>query len=342
MQNKKHFAIIAVLVLVVAYITYAAIVASGLLPVEASVQSRSIDWMFDLQFKLIAFFFALIMVPLVYSLFVFRQKPGEDMDGPHIEGHTNLELVWTFIPFVIVIVLGVLGADNLKQVLAVDPQAYEVKVVGYQWGWRFEYPEGFTSNKLYLPVDKQVNLKMESLDVLHSFWVPEFRVKQDLVPGRVTQYRITPSLVGEYKVRCAEICGKNHSYMEAPVIVVSQSDFASWRDDQVKLAEAAELASAGKPDSDRGQTLYIESGCKACHSIDGSKGVGPTWSKLFGSKVPLADGSIVAADEAYIAESILMPGAKTVQGYPANAMPSFSYLKDGQVKDIIEYIKSLK
>ena len=342
MQNKKHFIIIGLLIAVVSVLAYFAIINSGMMPIQASAQSAPIDWLFDLQFKLMAFFFAVIIVPLAYSLVVFRQKPGEDLDGPHVEGHTNLELFWTFIPLVIVIALGIIGADNLKQVLAVDPQAYEVKVVGYQWGWRFEYPDGFTSTKLYLAEGKQVLLKMESLDVIHSFWVPEFRIKQDLVPGKVTEYRITPSLIGEYKVRCAEICGTSHSYMEAPVIVVSQADYVVWHDEQVRLAKEAELASAGKPDAGRGQVLYTESGCKACHSIDGSKGVGPTWKGLFGSQVLLSDGTTVVADEAFISESILNPSAKVVNGFPANAMPSFSYLKQGQVNDLVEYIKSLK
>jgi len=342
MQNKKHFIIITVLILLVSVLTYYALLSIGLMPVSASIQSKPIDWLFDLEFKLIAFFFSLIMVPLVYSLVVFRRKDGDETDGPHIEGHTNLELIWTAVPLIIVIALGVIGADNLKQVLAVDPQAHQVKVVGFQWGWRFEYPEGFTTNTLYLPVDQQVLLNLESTDVLHSFWVPEFRIKQDLVPGQITEYRITPSLIGNYKVRCAEICGTSHSYMEAPVIVLSQADYAVWRDDQIKLAKEQELASAGKPDAGRGQVLYQESGCKACHSVDGSKGVGPTWDGLFESNVQLADGTTVAADEAFIRESILMPSAKVVKGYSPNAMPNFSYLKDGQVNDIIEYIKTLK
>jgi cytochrome c oxidase subunit 2 len=342
MQNKKHFIIITVLILLVSVLTYYALLSIGLMPVSASIQSKPIDWLFDLEFKLIAFFFSLIMVPLVYSLVVFRRKDGDETDGPHIEGHTNLELIWTAVPLIIVIALGVIGADNLKQVLAVDPQAHQVKVVGFQWGWRFEYPEGFTTNTLYLPVDQQVLLNLESTDVLHSFWVPEFRIKQDLVPGQITEYRITPSLIGNYKVRCAEICGTSHSYMEAPVIVLSQADYAVWRDDQIKLAKEQELASAGKPDAGRGQVLYQESGCKACHSVDGSKGVGPTWDGLFESNVPLADGTTVAADEAFVRESILMPSAKVVKGYSPNAMPNFSYLKDGQVNDIIEYIKTLK
>jgi cytochrome c oxidase subunit 2 len=349
MQNTRHFVIIAVLVAVVAVLTYLCLNSIGLMPVEASTQSIPIDWLFDLEVKLISFFFALIMVPLVYSLIVFRRKDGDDGDGQHFEGNTGLEITWTAIPLIIVIALGVIGADNLRQVRTVDPQAAEIKVFGSQWVWRFEYPisaqgpaMSFSSNKLYLPEGRQVLLKMQSMDVLHSFWVPEFRLKQDLVPGRVTDYRINPSRIGEYKVRCAELCGTSHAYMEAAVIVVSQAEYDKWVSDQTVAAQAAALASAGKPDATRGQTLYLESGCKTCHSVDGSKGIGPTWKGVYGSDVPLADGTSVKADDAYLAESIKLPGAKTVNGFSANAMPSFAYLTDGQVADLVEFIKSLK
>ena len=342
MQNTRHFVIITVLVVIVAFVSYLALNSLGLMPVEASAQSIPIDWLFDLEIKLISFFFALIMVPLVYSLVVFRRKEGDESDAFHIEGNTPLELTWTAIPLIIVIALGIIGADNLRQVRTVDPQALEIKVVAFQWGWRFEYPQGFSSNKLLLPINRQVVLKMESQDVLHSFWVPEFRVKQDVVPGRIEEYRITPIRIGDYKVRCAEICGASHSYMEAPVNVISQANYDTWLTEQTAIAQAEALASAGKPDAKRGEKLYQESGCKACHSLDGARGVGPTWKGLFNAQVELADGSTVIADDAYIIESVKVPGAKTVEGFPANAMPSFGYLTDGQVADLAEFIKTLK
>jgi cytochrome c oxidase subunit 2 len=341
MRNVRHFLIIAALVLVVAVLVYVGLDALGLMPVEASAQAGPIDWLFDLEVKLVSFFFALIMVPLVYSLVVFRRKEGDDSDGEHIEGNTGLEIGWTVIPLIIVVALGIVGADNLRQVQAVDPQALEIRVIGFQWGWRFEYPQGFSSNQLYLPVNQQVLLKMESQDVLHSFWVPEFRVKQDLVPGRVTDYRITPTLIGEYKVRCAELCGVSHAYMESPVVVVSQADYDKWLTEQAAAAAAAEAASAGKPDAKRGEKLYNEAGCKACHSLDGAKGVGPTWKGLFGETVILNDGTTLPGDEAYISESIKDPNAKIVEGFNPNSMPNFG-LKDGQIADLVEFIKTLK
>ena len=342
MQNLRHYVVMAILVAIVAVLTYLGLDALELLPVAAAAQAGPIDWLFDLQVKLIAFFFALIIVPMVYSLVVFRRRKGETGDGEHIEGNTSLEVTWTFIPLVIVVILGYIGADNLAQIRRVDPQAEQIKVVGFQWGWRFEYPQGFVSNTLYLPVDKQVVLKMESSDVLHSFWVPEFRVKHDLVPGRVEDYRITPTLVGDYKVRCAEICGTSHAYMLADVKVVPQAEYDAWVSEQAVIAAAEAEAALANPDAGRGEKLYNEAGCKACHSLDGSQGVGPTWKGLWGSQVLLADGSSVLADEGYIIESIREPSAKVHQGFSPNAMPSFAYLKDGQIADLIEFIKTVK
>ncbi len=341
MRNVRHVLIITALVAIVTVLVYMGLDALGLMPVEASAQAGAIDWLFDIEVKMIAFFFALIMVPLVYSLVVFRRRDGDDGDGEHIEGNTPLEIAWTIIPLIIVVALGVVGADNLRQVQAKDPNALEIKVIGFQWGWRFEYPQGFSSPQLYLPANQQVLLKMESQDVLHSFWVPEFRVKQDLVPGRVTEYRITPTLLGAYKVRCAELCGVSHAYMESPVIVVSQADYDKWVSEQAALALTNEAASAGKPDAARGQKLYNEAGCKACHSLDGAKGVGPTWKGLFGEDVNLNDGTRVDGDEAYITESIKAPNAKVADGFNANSMPNFG-LKDGQIADLVEFIKTLK
>lgn len=344
MRNVRHIVTIAALILLSTYLTYIGLTSLGLMPAAASAQAGPIDWLFDIHVILMSFLFSLITVILLYSLVVFRRKPGETGDGAHIEGNTGLEIFWTIVPLIAVIAFGIIGADNLRNVRAADPNALEVRVIGFQWSWRFEYPEGFSSSTLYLPANKQVLLKMESVDVLHSFWVPEFRVKQDLIPGRVTELRITPTLVGEYSLKCAEICGTSHAYMVSPVVVVSQVAYDAWVTEQVALYEAELLASEGQPDARRGERLYDELGCKACHSLTGAAGVGPSWKGLFGQvNHPLADGSVVAlVDEEYLYESIVSPNAKIAQGFNANAMPSFSYLRDSQVYDLIEFIKTLE
>jgi cytochrome c oxidase subunit II len=338
-RNIRHFVVVAVLVILVALAVYTGLSNAHLLPVEAAIQAGPIDQLFQLELGAISFLFALIIVPLMYSLIVFRRRAGETGDGQHFEGNTKLEIFWTVIPLFTVLGLAYLGAQTLGQVTRVDPNAMEAKVTAFQWAWRFEYPDaGVTSNELHLVMDRQVVLRMTSQDVIHSFWVPEFRVKQDLVPGIETAYRITPTKLGTYKVRCAELCGTNHAYMEAPVIVQTQTEFDSWLQAQVAANAAAEAS--GVPDASRGQQLYENSGCKACHSIDGSRLVGPSWRGVYGSQVELADGTTVVADEAYLKESIKHPNAKIVKGFAAG-MPQFN-LTDHQIADLVEFIKTLK
>ena len=338
-NNLKHFFFVSILVVLLSVVVYMGLAAAKLLPVAAALQAGPIDRLFKLELIAISFLFSLIVVPLVYSLVVFRRKAGDTGDGQHIEGNTRLEIFWTVIPLVIVLGLAYLGAENLAEVTRADPEAMQAKVTGFQWAWRFDYPEvGVISDELHLVVDRQVVLRMSSPDVLHSFWVPEFRIKQDLVPGIETEYRITPSELGSYKVRCAELCGTSHAYMESPVIVQTQAEFDAWIKEQVEANAAAEAS--GVPDASRGQRIYESSGCKACHSIDGSPLVGPTWKGLWGEAVVLDDGSTLTADEAYIIESIREPNAKIVKGF-APGMPQFN-LSDRQIADLIEYIKTLK
>jgi cytochrome c oxidase subunit 2 len=279
----------------------------------------------------------LITVFIGYSVVVFRRKPGDTSAGKYFKGNMRLEVIWTVLPLITVIVVAYIGSVNLAEILKVDPQAMDVKVTAFQWSWQFEYPQyGITTNTLYLPVDKQVHLILTSRDVIHSFWVPEFRVKQDLLPGEnlVKELRITPTLIGEYKVMCAELCGGAHAAMERPVIVVSQGDFDAW--------VAKESAANIQDPAERGKKIS-EIQCKACHSFDGTQAIGPTWKGLFGHEVELVDGTKVKADEAYLKESITNPAAKIVKGYQ-NIMPQTygGTLSSQQITDIVEFIKTLK
>jgi cytochrome c oxidase subunit 2 len=332
----KHFVAIAILVVLCTILVYIGLVSLGLLPEQASAQAVSIDKLFNVHLWLISFLFSLIVVILVYSVIVFRRKKGEIGDGAHIEGSTRLEIIWILIPLAVVIFLAYIGAMSLAEVQRIDPSALEVKVISGQWYWQYQYPEyGITSTELILPVDRQVNLQMTSNDVIHSFWVPEFRVKQDLVPGRTTELRITPTIIGKYKVRCAELCGVSHAYMEGAVNVVTQEDFDKWVGEQQSAAPEDPIL--------RGQRLSQQYGCTNCHSIDGSAMTGPTWKGLADSKVNLTDGSTVLADHEFLVESIINPNLQVVDGYPANVMPSFADILDQtEVEAIVAYIQSLK
>lgn len=338
-EGMKHFIIVAVLVAISTVLVNLLLQSIGLLPVEASTQAAIIDRLFDTHFLVISFLFSLIVVFLVYSLIVFRRRKDGDQEGKFFKGSTRLEVLWTILPLGTVIYFSYLGSLSLAETRKVDPQALEVKVIGRQWSWTFEYPEfGIVSDTLQLPVNRQVLLKMTSEDVIHSFWVPEFRVKQDLLPGEnlVKELRITPTIIGSYKVRCAELCGTLHAYMESPVVVVSDADFQAWVDEEVKLLNADPAT--------RGERVSKQNGCLACHSVDGTRLVGPSWLGLYESQRELADGTTVVADDAYLLNSIIKPNAHVVAGYPPGVMPQ-SYvdsLSETQLSDIIAFIKTLK
>lgn len=337
-KTMKHLILAGILVILVTAALILGLDKVTLLPTAASAQALPIDSMFRLEFIVIAFLFALIVVFMLYSILVFRRKSGDATDAVHMTGNTRLEVVWTIVPLITVLTFSYLGARSLAETQRIDPKALEVEVTGSQWSWRFDYPEwGITSSELMLPVNRQVVLHLSSTDVIHSFWVPEFRVKQDALPGGevfVRDLRVTPTQTGSFKVRCAELCGLQHAYMESPVVVVSQADFDAWVASQTGLPDDPVL---------RGAKWAKGFGCAACHSIDGSQGVGPTWKGLYGHQVTMEDGSVVTVDDAYIIESIRVPGARIVQGY-ANIMPANigQDLSDAQIADIIQYIQSLK
>jgi cytochrome c oxidase subunit 2 len=336
----RHFVIAGILVIVVSVLTFAGLYAADLMPMAASTQAGYIDWMWNVELIAMSFLFALIAVPMFYSFVVFRRKKGDTTDAEHVEGNTTLEIVWSIVPLFLVVIFAYLGAVNLADTLREDPNAMVVKVTGIQWSWKFEYPpvDGISvaSDELHIPVGKQVLLQMTSNDVIHSFWVPEFRVKQDLVPGRITELHITPTREGNYKVRCAELCGTSHAYMEKPVFISTQEEYDAWLADQVEEAKKLQATPEGA-----GQLLVANNGCGACHSINGAAGIGPTWFALFGHEVELTDGTVVVADEAYLTESIKTPQEKIVAGFETQLMPTYGF-PDEDIANIVAYIKTLR
>ncbi len=334
----KHLIIAAILVVVVAAALIIGMTQVDLLPVAASAQAKPIDTMFRIEFTVIAILFALIVVLMVYSIVVFRRKRGDMSDARHVEGSTRLEVFWTAVPLATVLVFAYLGSWSLGETTRADPKPLEVNVIGSQWSWRFEYPnQGIVSTELRLPENKQALLHLWSTDVIHSFWVPEFRVKQDALPGGgdlTRDLRITPTELGTYTVRCAELCGLKHTYMESPVIVIAQADFDAWI--------AAESGLSVDP-VERGGKWYTTYGCSACHSLDGTPSVGPTWQGLYGSEIRFDDGSTAVANDDYLYNSIRNPADHIVEGFQ-NLMPAnvAADMTDAQVSDVIRFIESLR
>ncbi len=314
MGKAKHYIAVTVLVILATLGLRGVLFLLYRLPKSASAQAVPIDTMFNVHFWLIAFLFSLIMVFMLYSVVIFRRKEGDNEPGRHVHGHTGLEIVWTVIPILVVIGFGIWGVSVLNALTAEQPDEMTINVYGQQWYWEFEYPEqegAKSRDLLVLPVNQNILLDMESRDVLHSFWIPEFRVKQDLVPQTTTYLRITPTEEGEYTLRCAEICGFDHSRMLADVRVVNQSEFDAWIQERLDVPVYAELTP-----EERGELWYTEMGCNSCHNLTGEPGLaGPTWQGIYGREEELNDGTTITVDDAYIRESIMDPNAKIVAGF---------------------------
>jgi cytochrome c oxidase subunit 2 len=210
---------------------------------QASTAASKIDTLLDVMIVLSSFVFSIVMVMLVYAVWKWRAKPGDESDGAPIHGNTRLEIAWTVIPTVIVLFGAIYSWITLDNIEAHDPNRMVVDVYSQQYEWHFDYPEtGTTSRELHVPVDRQIEFRMHALDVIHSFWVPEWRIKKDNVPGITTRAYVTPTKTGNYTLVCTELCGIGHSTMRAPVVVErSQADFDKWASSQppIKADEQA-------------------------------------------------------------------------------------------------------
>jgi len=225
--DRKHFVIVGALVVI-------ATIALGffllaILPVKAqhSVQAEPIRWLFQLHVWLIAFLFALVVVFMLYALIVFRKRKGDDSDGEHFEGNTTLEVAWTVIPLILVVIFSFIGFQTLRDATRGGDEV-QVEAVGFQWSWTFNYPNGVVSQEMVLPVNKPALISLRATDVIHSFWVVAWGPKQDLVPGMTTRIHITPTKVGEFQIVCAELCGLSHWSMVAKVRVVPEDEYIAW------------------------------------------------------------------------------------------------------------------
>ncbi|MBX2999315.1 MAG: cytochrome c oxidase subunit II [Caldilineaceae bacterium] len=235
-NNSRHFGIAAGLVVVSTFLVYWLLDSVLRLPAQSSVEAVSIDRLFNYHIWLIAFLFSLVVVFMLYALFVFRHRRGEDeeKEGEYFHSNVRLEIAWTVIPLIFVVFFSVEATRILIDITTPSPDEYVIEVEGFQWGWNFIYPEtGLITQELVLPLDQPILLEMRSRDVLHNFYVPEFRVKQDLVPGQTTRLRFTPIETGDFTMVCAELCGFNHTGMQAAVRVVPEDEFAMWISGQV-------------------------------------------------------------------------------------------------------------
>ncbi|CAM3393975.1 cytochrome c oxidase subunit II [Salinibacter ruber] len=271
-----------------------------------------------------------VVTAMLWFMYRYRRQDPAERPSP-VKESKLLEISWIVIPTILVLLVFNWGFKSFVAQKTIPDNAYEIRVQARSWGWSFEYPNGVTTDTLYVPADEPVKTTMSSQDVIHSFYVPAFRVKQDVLPNRYTSVWFEATKEGTYDLFCTEYCGRNHSEMDAEVKVVSRARFDEW------------LESAGTPDDiplpELGEKLYTQQGCQGCHSLDGSDMVGPTWKGLYGkTDHQMADGSTVTADANYLRESILQSGAKVVEGYQ-NVMPSYASLSEREVTGLVEFIK---
>jgi cytochrome c oxidase subunit II len=301
------------------------------LPEQASTVAGQVDALFFFLVAVTFVFSGLIFVLVLLFALKFRRR-AEDERPKAIHGSLALELFWTIVPLGIVIPIFVWGASLYFTMSKPPAAAMEIYVVGKQWMWKLQHPGGQREiNELHVPVNRPVKLTMTSEDVIHSFFVPEFRVKRDVVPGKYTSVWFQATKVGEYHLFCSQYCGTSHALMGGRIVVMEPADYERW------------LTGSGSEESlpAAGERLFGRLGCSTCHRADGT-GRGPSLIGKFGRTEKLATGEFAPVDETYVRESILTPQAKLVAGYPP-IMPTFKGLvtEDGLVQ-LIAYIKSLR
>jgi cytochrome c oxidase subunit 2 len=300
-------------------------------PEQASNFAGNVDALFAFILLTCLFFAVLVTLLIIVAALKYKRKSASEV-GSADHGNMVLEVGWTVIPLVIALGMFAWGAAVYVNYRTAPKDTLDIYVVGKQWMWKLQQPNGRKEiNELHIPVNRNVKLIMGSEDVIHDFYVPAFRVKMDVVPGRYNTMWFRPTKIGKYHFFCSQYCGTNHAVMGGWVTVMDPAEYAAWLSDE---GGALNPVSAG-------EKLFSQLACNTCHIANGT-GRGPSLNGVYGAKVLLADGSMVIADESYIRESILQPKAKIVAGYQP-VMPTFQGLvTEEQIMNLTSYIKSLQ
>ncbi|MBI4041677.1 MAG: cytochrome c oxidase subunit II [Deltaproteobacteria bacterium] len=312
---------------------------------QASSSAHSFEILFGVIFWFSLISFLAVSTAIVFFVIKFHRTRRDPFKTPFIHGHTVLETSVAVGLFVVVMIFFIWGWADYKKILNAPQDPLEINVIGKQWLWEMEYSNGRKLiNEMVVPKDEPVKLLFSSADVIHSFFIPNFRLKQDVVPGLYTTLWFQASLLGEHPVLCAEYCGSAHSKMLATLKVVSKEDYDTWQKqwEKAKTQKVEEAQEDAASMAEQGKGLFTQKGCTACHTVTGQKLIGPPLNGIFGKEVELQDGSKHFRDENYIRESLMTPGAKMVKGF-APLMPTFQgTLSDSEVNAVIAYLKSLK
>jgi cytochrome c oxidase subunit 2 len=304
------------------------------MPEQGSSVASGVDDVFYLIYWISIIFFIIIVVPMMWFVWRYRRRvEGEAVPVSH-DHNTPLEVAWTAIPLLIVIGIFYVGFKGYLDLRTPPSSSYNVLVTGQMWNWFFQYPNGYVDSELHVPEDVPVRLTMTSEDVLHSFYVPAFRVKMDVVPGKYTTAWFEASDPGEYPLFCTEYCGTGHSAMNTTVVVHQSGTFKSW------LEKAADYL-VDVPPAEGGKMVYDRKGCAQCHSLDGSIVIGPSFKDLYGRNSSFTTGEPYVADDNYIRDSILNPQAHIVAGFEG-VMPTYQgRIQDKEITALIAFLKSI-
>ncbi len=335
--------VLSLVLLAIGYLVATQVDLSGFMPVQAATSSVLVDRLFNFLMGIAVVIFLLVEGALVYAIIRFRRRAGDDSEGPAIHGNNTLEVVWTLIPAIIVVAISAYSYRVLTQIEQPVQSPIVVRVVGQQFIWTFEYPEsGVTSNSLHLPVDRPVQFQIESKDVIHSFWVPEFRIKRDATPGQISELTITPNQLGRYPIRCAELCGAGHAAMVGEVVVETEEAFEAWLAaggvDLVSTPVAGE--GEGADATLDGRSVFVSFGCGACHLLSDGGGAGIVGPALDGISARAGERVNDLSAGEYILQSILEPGSYIVDGYAEGVMPATysEIMSPEQVDALVEYL----
>jgi cytochrome c oxidase subunit 2 len=299
-------------------------------PQQASAQAFQVDALYFFLLAVSAFFSLLIATLIVLFAVKYRRRHDDEI-GAEIHGSLALELLWTVIPFFIVMVMFGWGAKVFFDIYRPPAGAMEIYVVGKQWMWKAQHMDGMREiNELHVPIGRPVKLIMGSEDVLHSYYIPAFRVKADVIPGRYNHLWFTATKPGRYHLFCAEYCGTNHSGMIGWITAMEPGDFQTW----LGGGKASDSPVAA------GEKLFTDLTCVMCHA-PGSQQRGPTLAGIYGKPVRLQGGATAMVDDAYLRESILIPAAKLVEGYQPVMPPFQGLVTEEQLLQLIAYIRSL-
>jgi cytochrome c oxidase subunit 2 len=309
----------------------------------ASGHAAEVDGVFLMILVIGGFFFFLTQGLLIYFAVKYRRRrPDRDNETPQITGNHLLEFLWILIPSIVVVVIFVYGWRVYMEIRVPPKEATEVYVNGRQWLFEVKYPDGRTEiNSIHVPAGKPVKFILSASDVIHGFYLPDFRVKMDMIPGRTTTLWVQPDRPGEYQIYCTVYCGTGHSNMGAQLIALPPEKYAEWASRE-KGEGGAEEEKEHVPLAVRGERIMKKAGCLNCHAIEGPAKIGPDLKGVYGRTVALEGGKTVVADEDYLRESIVDPEAKIVKGYP-HIMPTFkTTLSSDDIDAVVAYLKSLK